>query len=78
MAEDNPFKQKPIVNVNNNLHAIKRDMASLKVDLQCIKSDILLIKEYIRKEQVKKQIEEQEAIKQEHEYVHQNKGWWFS
>ena len=32
MAEDNPFKQKPIVDVNNKLHAIKRDMTSLKVD----------------------------------------------
>lgn len=78
MADDNPFKQKPIVDVNNKLHAIKRDMTSLKVDLACIKSDIHLIKEYIKKEQIKKQIAEQELIKQENEYVLQSKGWWFS
>ncbi len=78
MADDNPFKQKPIVNVNNNLHSIKRDMTSLKIDLQCIKSDIHLIKEYIKKEQIKKQIAEQELIKAENEYVHQTKGWWYS
>jgi len=40
---------KPIAYVDNNLHTINRNLNQLKIDCICIKSDITLIKEYIKK-----------------------------
>ena len=43
--------------------------------MQEIKNDINHIKQYVRKMEIKRQIEEEEARRQENEYVHSDKSW---
>lgn len=69
MSESNPSK-KPIDEVNEILHIVKENV-------QEIKNDINHIKQYIRKMEIRKEIEEQEAQRQENEYVHSDKSWWW-
>ena len=69
MSESNPSK-KPIDEVNEILHIVKENM-------QEIKNDVNHIKQYIRKIEIRKEIEEQEAERQENEYVIEKKGWWW-
>ena len=69
MTDTNPFeKQKPIDEVRD-------DVNSLVTDIKGIKSDMRYIKEYIRKLEIRKQIEEQEAELQENEYVKPSESW---
>ena len=70
MSDSNPFQKKPIDEVNELLHIVKSDV-------QEIKNDINHIKQYIRKLEIRKEIEEQESIQQENEYVIEKKGWWW-
>jgi len=42
-----------------------------------MKKDISHIRDYIKKDMIKKQIESEELMKAENEYVHQSNGWWF-
>tara|TARA_Y100001972_G_C7597169_1_gene299246 strand:+ start:59 stop:259 length:201 start_codon:yes stop_codon:yes gene_type:complete len=53
------------------------DLKQIKQDVNDIKSDLVHIKKYIRSLEVKKQLEKEEAQKQENEYVIEKKGWWF-
>jgi hypothetical protein len=46
-------------------------------DVQEIKNDLSHIKQYIRKIEIRKEIKEQEAQRQENEYVIEKKGWWW-
>lgn len=62
--------QKPI-------ETIKEIIEIVHNDVQEIKKDLVHIKEYIRKLEIRKQIEEQEAQRQESEYVIEKKGWWW-
>jgi len=62
--------QKPI-------ETIKEIIEIVHNDVQEIKKDLVHIKEYIRKLEIRKQIEEQEAQRQENEYVIEKKGWWW-
>ena len=64
-------KKKPIEQIHELLNDIREDMDDMK-------KDISHIRDYIKKDMIKKQIESEELIKQENEYVHQSKGWWFS
>jgi len=52
---------KPIQRVNENLHCIKRDLNQVKIEMQYMKSDILLIKEYFKRKD-KEEEEEKEKI----------------
>lgn len=71
MSENNPFKElKPIDQANQSLDHLVNDMKE-------IKNDINHIKEYIRKLVIKQQIEEQEALRQENEYVQPSKSWFY-
>ena len=71
MSENNPFKElKPIDQANQSLDQLVNDMKE-------IKNDINHIKEYIRKLVIKQQIEEQEALRQENEYVQPSKSWFY-
>lgn len=63
--------KKPIEEIKDMLEEMREDMDDMK-------KDISHIRDYIKKDMIKKQIEEEELIKQENEYVHQSKGWWFS
>ena len=62
--------QKPV-------ETIKQLIESVHDDVQEIKKDLVHIKEYIRKIEIRKQIEEEEIKKQESEYVIEKKGWWW-
>jgi len=65
--EENKFdtlQQKPIYDVKNSLHTINRNLNQMKTDIVCIKSDLSIIKDYIRL----KEKEKDEALKG---------GWWF-
>ena len=59
--------QKPIDLVNNNLRSITNILTEVKIDIICIKSDLMLIKERL------KEINEKEKIKE----VEISKGWLF-
>jgi len=59
------IESKPIDKVNNNLHSINQILNQLKIEMLCIKSEILQIKEFV------KELEKtEEFIK-----VEKSKGW---
>ncbi len=61
------IESKPIDKVNNNLHSINQILNQLKIEMLCIKSEILQIKEFI------KELEKpEEFIK-----VEKSKGWFY-
>ena len=62
--------QKPIDKVLTDLKAIHEDVNT-------IKSDLAHIKVYIRKIEIRNQMNDQEALRQENEYVIESKGWWW-
>ena len=62
-------EKKPIEDVLQTLE-------SLLLEIKGIKTDVNHIKEYIRKETVKKQLEEERIEKIEKEYVKPSSGWW--
>lgn len=64
------FKKKPIEEIRDMLDEMRNDMDDMK-------KDISHIRDYIKKDMIKKQIESEELMKAENEYVHQSKGWWF-
>tara|TARA_S200002703_G_scaffold51563_1_gene44782 strand:+ start:10113 stop:10328 length:216 start_codon:yes stop_codon:yes gene_type:complete len=68
---ENKIVTKPIDDVRNTLHSINRNINQLKTDVICIKSDLSIIKDYIRKieKEEKEKIEREEALKN---------GWWFA
>lgn len=68
MTDKNPFAPKPIEDVKNTLHGINRNINQMKTDVICIKADLSIIKDYIRKK-------EQEEKKQEESL---KGGWFFS
>jgi hypothetical protein len=49
----NPFQTKPIESVKNDLHTINRNLNQLKTDVICIKSDLSIIREIIKKKEAK-------------------------
>lgn len=63
-------KNKPIEEVLTNLE-------SLMIDIKGIKSEIVHIKEYIRKIEVRKQLEEEKEKQIENEYVKPNNSWFW-
>mgnify|MGYP003148700673 CR=1 FL=1 len=67
-------KPKPIDRVNENLHSINLNLNQMKIEMQYIKSDILLIKQHFKNKE-KEKIEKQ--IKEEEEKDQISKGWFF-
>jgi archaellum component FlaC len=57
---------KPIDDIKNTLHSINRNINQLKIEVICIKSELLLMKEYINKLEKKDEDKNDEA-----------NGWWF-
>jgi hypothetical protein len=68
MTGNNQYTTKPIEDVKNTLHSINRNMNQLKTDVVCIKADLSIIKDYIRKK------EQEEKEKEESLKV----GWFFT
>ena len=61
-------EKKPIDDVKDIIEIVKENVED-------IKSDIKFIKQYIRKIEIRREIEEQEAERQENEYV--KTGWFW-
>ena len=79
----NPFTKIPIKDINvfepkKPVEQIKDILEEIRDDMDDMKKDIKHIRDYIKKDMIKKQIEEEELIRQENEYIHKPKGWWFS
>ena len=51
----NPFDQKPIEKVKNEIHIINQNINKIKVDLISMRADISLIKDYIKKQEKKEE-----------------------
>ncbi len=51
----NPFDQKPIEKVKNEIHIINQNINKIKVDLISMRSDISIIKDFINQQQKKEQ-----------------------
>lgn len=47
----NHFETKPIEKVKNDVHEINRNITKIKMDLISMRSDISIIKDYIRKKE---------------------------
>ena len=61
---------KPITQIRDLLRDINRDINTMQ-------TDISHIKEYIRKDEVRKSLEHDKIVEMETEYVNENKSWWF-
>ena len=61
---------KPITQIRDLLKNINRDINTMQ-------TDISHIKEYIRKDEVRKSLEHDKIVEMETEYVNENKSWWF-
>jgi len=75
MSDINPFE--PYVCKKKAIDEVRDDVRCLVTDVKGIKSDIKYLKEYIRKIEIRKQIEEQEAERQENEYVKPSSSWFW-
>jgi len=70
MDNNREIEKKPIEEVLQTLD-------SLVIDIKGIKTDISHIKDYIRKEVIKKQLQEEETAKVEKEYVKPSSSWFW-
>ena len=61
---------KPITQIRDLLRDINRDINTMQ-------TDITHIKEYIRRDAVRKSLEDDKIVEMETEYVNENKSWWF-
>ena len=61
---------KPITQIRDLLRDINRDINTMQ-------TEITHIKEYIRKDEVRKSLEDDKIVEMETEYVNENKSWWF-
>ena len=61
--------------VTKPIEEVIQTLDSLVIDIKGIKTDISHIKEYIRKEVIKKQLEEEKIAQIDKEYVKPNQGW---
>ena len=61
---------KPITQIRDLLRDINRDINTMQ-------TDISHIKEYIRRDEVRKSLENDKIVEMETEYVNENKSWWF-
>lgn len=84
MAEKNPFKNDKYKIMDNNreiekkpIEEVLQTLESLVIDIKGIKTEISHIKGYIRKEIVKKELEEEEVKKVEKEYVKPSNSWFW-
>ena len=64
------MSSKPIEQIRDLLRDINRDINTMQ-------TEITHIKEYIRKDEVRKSLEHDKIVEMETEYVNENKSWWF-
>ena len=64
------MSSKPITQIRDLLKNINRDINTMQ-------TEITHIKEYIRKDEVRKSLENDKIVEMETEYVNQPTSWWF-
>ena len=65
-----------IVMADRNTFSKEKPIEDVKQSIKAIETDIKFIKEYIRKIEIRKQLEEQKQKEVEAEYVKPTSGWW--
>lgn len=63
---------KPIDDIKNTLHSINRNINQLKIEVICIKSELLLMKEYVSTATSVNKLEKKDEDKND-----EANGWWF-
>jgi len=65
------MSSKPITEIRDLLRDINRDINTMQ-------TEITHIKEYIRKDEVRKSLEDDKIVEMETEYVNEPTNWWFA
>ena len=64
---DHHISPKPIEDVKNTVHSINRNINAIKLDIISMKSDLSIIKDYIRQRENEKEKEKEQV----------SEGWWW-
>ena len=76
MSQDNAFTRHVIADMDRKLEG-RKPIEQIKDDIAELKSDMVHIKNYLRKLEIREQLKEEEDKKKEAEYEKVNKGsWW--
>ncbi len=76
MSHDNPFTRHVISDMDKKLEG-RKPIERIRDDIAELKADMVHIKNYLRKLEIREEIKEQEEAKQEAEYEEVNKSsWW--
>jgi len=76
MSQDNTFTRHVIADMDRKLEG-RKPIEQIKDDIAELKSDMVHIKNYLRKLEIREQLKEEEDKKKEAEYEKVNKGsWW--
>jgi len=76
MSQDNPFSRHVISDMDKKLEG-RKPVEQIKDDIAELKAEMIHIKNYLRKLEIREEIKEQEEAKQEAEYQEVSKSsWW--
>jgi len=70
---DNPLSRKVIEDVDKII-GTRKPIEQIRDDIAELKADMIHIKNYIRKLEIREELKEEEENKKDSEYV--KKGWW--
>ena len=73
IMSDNPFSRKVIQDVDKMI-SNRKPIEQIRDDIAELKADMIHIKNYIRKLEIREELKEEEENKKDNEYV--KKGWW--
>ena len=73
IMSDNPLSRKVIEDVDKII-GTRKPIEQIRDDIAELKADMIHIKNYIRKLEIREEIKEEEENKKDSEYV--RKGWW--
>ena len=73
IMSDNPLSRKVIEDVDKII-GTRKPIEQIRDDIAELKADMIHIKNYIRKLEIREEIKEEEENKKDSEYV--KKGWW--
>jgi len=76
MSQDNPFSRHVISDMDKKLEG-RKPIERIRDDIAELKAEMIHIKNYLRKLEIREEIKEQEEAKQEAEYQEVSKSsWW--
>ena len=76
LMSDNPFSRKVISDLDKTLEG-RKPIEVIKDDIQELKIELIHIKNYLRKLEIREQIKEDQDKKVDEEYVKPEKGWFW-